>query len=82
MEKTEKVEESFLDRLDIAGRHRFGSIDLSDKNRKSLLPETINLPELPLVRVQDRRAIFDSTTSSMDIPTPAKAKRRQLRPTH
>ena len=69
MDRTEKAEESFLDRLDIAGRHRLGSIDLSEtSNRKSLLPDTINLPELSVVRVQDRRGGFDTTTSSIDIP--------------
>lgn len=35
------------------------------------MPQTINLPDLPLVRVQDRRG-FDSTTSSIETPVTAK----------
>ena len=35
------------------------------------MPQTINLPDLPLVRVQDRRG-FDSTTSSIETPMTAK----------
>ena len=34
-----------------------------------MLPQTINLPELPLVRVQERRGGFESTTSTFDIPS-------------
>jgi len=77
MDRTEKAEESFLDRLDIAGRHRLGSVDFNSTDSKNgsvrknnthqQLPQTINLPDLPLVRVQDRRG-FDSTNSSIEAP--------------
>lgn len=63
--RTEKVEESFLDKLDIAGRQNFSLIDTKDKSgRSGKLPQQINLPDLPLVRVQDRR--FDSSASSLE----------------
>ena len=80
MDKTEKAEESFLDRLDIAGRHKLSNLEQfkassvrdrsgSRKNTQvediSVMPTTINLPDLPLVRVQDRRG-FDSTSSSIE----------------
>ena len=38
-------------------------------NTRHMLPQTINLPELPLVRVQERRGGFESTTSTFDIPS-------------
>lgn len=73
--RTEKVEESFLDKLDIAGRHNFtiqDPLDKYGKNRHSL-PQTINLPDLPLVRVQDRRHL-DSTNSSSETINSAKER--------
>ena len=83
MDRTEKAEESFLDRLDIAGRHRLGNLEFpttekknSARNNHQILPQTINLPELPLVRVQDRRAGFDSTSSSIGDITPASHSER------
>lgn len=39
MDRTEKAEESFLDRLDIAGRHRLGNFEFPEKNgHKGMLP--------------------------------------------
>ena len=38
-------------------------------NARHMLPQTINLPELPLVRVQERHGGFESTTSTFDIPS-------------
>ena len=38
-------------------------------NTRHMLPQTINLPELPLVRVQERHGGFESTTSTFDIPS-------------
>jgi len=56
LDRTKRVEESFLDRLNLAGRHHLANAEITDRaGRKSLLPQTINLPDLPLVRVQDRR---------------------------
>ena len=47
----------------------------SEINARHVLPQTINLPELPLVRVQERNRGFESTTSTFDIPSSPKERR-------